>query len=90
MIGLVPRKAMRSIIQTDLMILLQKKNFCTSPTEHFEKVKGKIQEMSHHLHKLIYLFVWNCTVGGRTSGNKLGIFLLSLLNDVYCLQKTVI
>lgn len=37
------------------MILLQKNNFCTALTEHFEKVKGKIQEMSHHLHKLIYL-----------------------------------
>lgn len=37
------------------MIFLEKNNFCTSPTEHFEKVKGKIQEMSHHVHKLIYL-----------------------------------
>lgn len=87
MFGLVPRKAMRSIIQTDLMILLQKNNFCTSPTERFRKVKGKIQEMSHHLHKLIYLFVWSHTIGGRTSGNKSGFFLLSPLNDIYCLQK---
>lgn len=68
------------------MILLQKNNFCTSPTEHFEKVKGKIQEMSHHLNKLIYLLVWSCTVGGGTFGNK-SFFLLSLLNDIYCLQK---
>lgn len=86
MIGLVPRKAMRSIIQTDLMILLQKSNFRTSPTEHLEKVKGKIQEMSHHLHKLIYLLVCNCTVGRGTLENRF-FFLLSLLNDIYCLQK---
>lgn len=55
MIGLVPRKAMRSIIQTDLMILLEKNNFCTSLMESFEKVMGNTQEVSHHLHKLIYL-----------------------------------
>lgn len=55
MIGLVPRKAMRSIIQTDLMILLEKNNFCTSPMESFEKLMGNTQEVSHHLHKLIYL-----------------------------------
>lgn len=85
MIGLVPRKAMRSIIQTDLMILLQKNNFCTSPTKHFEKVKGKIQEMSHHLPKLIYLMVCSGTVGGGTLGNR--VFFSSLLNDIYCLQK---
>lgn len=41
------------------MILLQKNNFCTSPTEPFEKVKGKTQEMSYYLHKLIYLMVWS-------------------------------
>lgn len=65
MIGLVPRKAMRSIIQTDLMILLQKNNFWTSPAEYFEKMKGKIQEMSHHLHKLIYPLVWEFYSLGR-------------------------
>lgn len=67
------------------MIFLEKNNFCTSPTEHFEKVKGKIQEMSHHVHKLIYLLELNSW--GRCFG-KYGIFfLLFLLNYIYCLQK---
>lgn len=66
------------------MILLQQNNFCTSPTEHFEKVKGKKEEMSHHLHKLIYLLVWSLQLG---EGLREIVFFSSLLNDIYCLQK---
>lgn len=68
MIGLVPRKAMRSIIQTDLMILLEKNNFCTS-MERLEKVMGNTQEVSHHLHKLIYVILkfysWKRSLGKK-------------------------
>lgn len=85
MIGLVPRKAMRSIIQTDLMIPLEKNNFCTSPVEHFEEVMGNTQEVSHHLHKLIYVifkfYSWRKSLGNRIFPS------FSLLNDIYCLEK---
>lgn len=85
MIGLVPRKAMRSIIQTDLMILLEKNNFCTSPMERFEQAMGNTQEVSHHLHKLIYV-IFKFYSWRRSLGNRI-FFPSSLLNDIYCLQK---
>lgn len=76
MIGLVPRKAMRSIIQTDLMILLEKNNFCTS-MERFEKVMGNTQEVSHHLHKLIYV-IFKFYSWRRSLGNSWVFFFFSV------------
>lgn len=66
------------------MILLEKNNFCPSPMERFEKPMGNTQEMSHHLHKLIYvilkLYGWRRSLGNR-------FFSSSVLNDIYCVQK---
>lgn len=54
------------------MILLEKNNFCTS-LERLEEVMGNAQEVSHHMHKLIYVILkfysWR-----RSLGNSLLVF----------------
>lgn len=56
------------------MILLEKNNFCAS-MERFEKVMGNTQEVSHHLHKLIYVILKSYS-WRRSLGNRFFFFLL--------------